>query len=64
MDLRGENVDGYVFWTRNAAPFADAFVDVAALSLPFVVQFTITGYPRPLDAHTLRADETMPQIVA
>jgi hypothetical protein len=64
VDPRGENVDGYVFWTRNAAPFADAFVDVAALSLPFVVQFTITGYPRRLDAHTLRADETMLQIVA
>ena len=62
--LRGDGVDGYVFWTRNAAPFADAFEDVAALGLPFVVQFTVTGYPRALDAHTPRAGDAVAQIVA
>ncbi|CAN0472779.1 unnamed protein product [Laminaria digitata] len=64
VPLRGERVDGYVFWTRNAAPFADAFDDVAALALPFVVQFTVTGYPRALDAHTPRAAEAVAQIAA
>ena len=48
--LRGDGVDGYVFWTRSAAPFAAAFDDVAALNLPFVVQFTVTGSSRNLDA--------------
>ena len=43
--LRGDGVDGYVFWTRNTAPFADAFDDVAALGLPIVVQFTVTRRP-------------------
>lgn len=62
--LRGDGVDGYVFWTRNAAPFAAAFDDVAALGLPFVVQFTVTGYPRALDAHTPRADDAVAQITA
>lgn len=62
--LRGEGVDGYVFWTRNAAPFAAAFDDVAALGLPFVVQFTVTGYPRGLDAHTPRAADAVAQITA
>ena len=62
--LRGDGVDGYVFWTRNAAPFADALADVAALSLPFVVQYTVTGYPRALDAHTPRAEQAIDQIKA
>ncbi|MGB0631087.1 MAG: DUF1848 domain-containing protein [Alphaproteobacteria bacterium] len=60
--LRGSGVDGFVFWTRNAAPFAAALDDVAALGLPFVVQFTVTGYPRALDAHTVRPDEAVGQI--
>lgn len=60
--LRGAGVDGFVFWTRNARPFAAAFDDVTALDLPFVVQFTVTGYPRPLDAHTIRAEDAVRQI--
>lgn len=61
--LRGDGVDGYVFWTRNAAPFTAGFDDVAALGLPFVVQFTVTGYPRVLDPYTPRADDAIAQIV-
>jgi hypothetical protein len=64
VSLRGDGVDGYVFWTRNAAPFADAFDDVAALSLPFVVQYTVTGYPRCIDAHTPRAEDAVSAIGA
>lgn len=60
--LRGDGVDGYVFWTRNAAPFAAALDDVAALGLPFIVQFTVTGYPRGLDAHTPRAADAAAQV--
>lgn len=64
VSLAAPECDGFVFWTRNAAPFSAAFDDVAALGLPFVVQFTVTGYPRALDAHTLRADDTVAQIRA
>lgn len=62
--LRGDDVDGYVFWTRNAAPFAAALDDVAALRLPFAIQFTVTGYPRAIDAHTPRAEDAVAQIRA
>lgn len=62
--LRGDGVDGFVFWTRNAAPFAEAFDDVVAFDLPFFVQFTVTGYPRALDAHTPRAADAIAQIKA
>lgn len=62
--LRGDGVDGYVFWTRNAAPFAAALDDVAALDLPFVVQYTVTGYPRAIDAHTPRSEDAVAHIAA
>jgi len=42
-------VDGFVFWTRNARPFLDGLEAVAARGFPFVVQHTITGYPRALE---------------
>jgi hypothetical protein len=49
VPLTGPAVDGYVFWTRNVAPFGAALEALAARGLPFVVQFTVTGYPRALE---------------
>ena len=48
--VRLNQADGFVFWTRNAAPFLDVLDGLAARATPFVVQYTITGYPRPLEA--------------
>jgi CTP:molybdopterin cytidylyltransferase MocA len=53
VDLRPDAVDGYVFWTRNARPFARALDAVAAQGTPFVVQYTIIGYPRSIDANVI-----------
>ena len=49
VPLAGPELDGFVFWTRNIGPFQEALVEVAAQHIPFVVQYTITGYPRALD---------------
>ncbi len=48
--LNREAVDGFVFWTRNPAPFRAALVEAAGQGFPFVVQMTVTGYPRELEA--------------
>lgn len=53
VDLRPEAVDGYVFWTRNARPFARALAAVASQRKPFVVQYTILGYPRAIDTNVI-----------
>jgi hypothetical protein len=53
VDLRPDAVDGYVFWTRNARPFSRALAAVAAQGKPFVVQYTIIGYPRAIDANVI-----------
>ncbi|MCG8354048.1 MAG: DUF1848 domain-containing protein [Kiloniellales bacterium] len=50
MSLVPGDIDGFVFWTRNARPFRPALEAVAAACLPFVVHYTVTGYPRPLEA--------------
>lgn len=47
--LTAEALDGFVFWTRNAAPFAAALAEVDRRDVPFTVQYTITGYPRALE---------------
>lgn len=62
--VRLDTADGFVFWTRNAAPFMAALDDVAARGIPFVVQFTITGYPRAIDAATVQPDRAVAQVRA
>lgn len=49
VDLTPETVDGFVFWTRNAGPFMGCLADVKRMGFPFVVTYTITGYPRALE---------------
>ncbi len=53
VPLDRASVAGFVFWTRNSAPFLPALEEVAERGFPFVLHTTITGYPRPLDAATL-----------
>ncbi len=50
--LRGPDVDGFVFWTRNARPFFPVLESLAQDGVPFVVQYTITGYPDAIDTAT------------
>ena len=49
VDLRPAAVDGFVFWTKNLTPFLPCLDEVSALGYPFVVQYTINGYPRELE---------------
>lgn len=59
VPLGRHDVDGFVFWTRNLAPFLDRLETVAACGFPFVVQYTVTGYPRELDAATIAAEQAV-----
>ena len=62
VSLRAEDVSGIVFWTRNFAPLMDRLAPVTERGWPFVVQFTVTGYPRPLEPSTIRAEDAAAQI--
>lgn len=49
VDLTPAAVDGFVFWTRNLGPFAAGLAAVEALGIPYMVTFTATALPRPLE---------------
>lgn len=57
-------VDGFVFWTRNAQPFAGALRLVRAAGLPFMVQYTVTGYPRTLERSVVEPERAVADIRA
>ncbi len=52
VSLRREDVQGYVFWSRNYQPFLDKEI-LQTLENPFICHLTITGYPRELDQATI-----------
>jgi hypothetical protein len=49
VSLRRDDVDGLVFWTKNMGPFLDPLGEIYRCGLPFVVQYTINGYPAALE---------------
>jgi hypothetical protein len=59
VSLLPEDVEGFVFWTRNLGPFESRLERVAELSRPFTVQYTITGYPRELERTVVAADRSV-----
>ncbi|MFP6732274.1 MAG: DUF1848 domain-containing protein [Rhodospirillales bacterium] len=56
VSLGKDAVDGFVFWTRNAAPFGAVLKSVAGAGYPFILHYTITGYPKQLDLATMPTD--------
>ena len=62
VSLRPGDVDGIVFWTRNFAPLMDRLTPVVDRGWPFVVQFTVTGYPRLLEPSVIRAADAAAQV--
>jgi len=63
VSLRAVDVDGFVFWTRNAIPFEPHLPSIAAHA-PFYMQFTVTGYPRPLEQSVVSPDRAITNIQA
>jgi hypothetical protein len=59
VSLLPEDVDGFVFWTKNLAPFEKRLERVAELGHPFTIQYTITGYPRELERTVVYADRSV-----
>ncbi|MGC9516015.1 DUF1848 family protein [Methanocrinis sp.] len=55
VSLAREDVDGFVFWTRNLGPFLGRLERVRDFGRPFTVQQTITGYPRELEPSVVDA---------
>jgi hypothetical protein len=61
VSLREGEVDGFVFWSRNMAPLAPHLATVRRRA-PFIVQYTLTGYPRALESSVIDATRAIAQI--
>lgn len=53
VSLVRDDVDAFVFWTRNIRPFFSGLETLQGLGYPFTVQFTITGYPAELETSVI-----------
>lgn len=62
VSLKPADVDGIVFWTRNFAPLIERLCPVEERGWPFVVQYTVTGYPRLLEPSVIAAEDAAAQI--
>lgn len=62
--LARPDVDGFYFWTKNLAPFLGALDVVARRGDPFVVNYTINGYPSQLEPAVPPAEASIKAIRA
>jgi len=56
VSLLSEDVDGIVFWTKNINPFIHVLDELYVRDYSFVVQFSITGYPKQLESSVPATD--------
>lgn len=61
VSLAPGDVDGFVLWTRNLRPLLP-HLDRLRQVAPFVVQFTITGYPRALETSVIAVADAVAQL--
>jgi len=59
VSLRPEHVAGFVFWTKELAPFLPQLDQVSARGWPFVVQYTINDAPRLIEPNTPPLEHTL-----
>lgn len=57
--LDRRSVTGFVFWTKNVGPFLKYLPEVRERGFPFVVQYTINGYPRALETSVVDAQQSV-----
>ena len=62
VDLGPESVDAFVFWTKNIGPFMPMLKQVNNLKYPFMVQYTINGYPRSLETSVVNPERSIQQL--
>ncbi|MEQ9327254.1 MAG: DUF1848 domain-containing protein, partial [Rhodospirillales bacterium] len=62
VSLARQDVDAFVFWTRNAAPMLDDFARLHDEGTPFTVTMSILGYPKQLDARVIDTDTAIAQL--
>lgn len=59
VSLSSDEVDGFVFWTKNIGPFMKHLPEIRSRGFPFVVQHTINAYPKSLEYAVVHAKRSV-----
>lgn len=59
VSLAPDDVNGFVFWTKNVGPFLRHLREVQRTGFPFLVQHTINGYPRLLEQSVVDGEKSV-----
>ncbi len=59
VSLRHEDVDGFVFWTKNLTPFIHNLQTIKEQGYAFIVQYSINNYPRTLEISVVNAEQSI-----
>lgn len=62
VSLLPKDVDGIVLWTKNIGPIIQSLQLVSEMGHHFIVQYTITGYPRELELAVINADRSIDHV--
>ncbi len=63
VSLSPDDVDVFVFWTRNPRPMMSRLEELDRLGFHYYFQFTLVGYPRLLDQNTPSLDTSAANFV-
>jgi hypothetical protein len=59
VSLQPADVAAYLFWSRNYGPFMPTLSELRAGKESFVLQMTLTGYPRTIEPHCIAAESAI-----
>jgi hypothetical protein len=60
VSLRREDVDAFVFWSRDPRPFLCHLAEIDERGYPYYFLITLTGYPRALEPAVPAVDAALP----
>ena len=60
VSMRDEDVLGYLFWTKHAKPFHQQLKRLNDRGLPWVMQYTVTGYAKSVETNI----PDLPRVIA
>jgi hypothetical protein len=59
VSLKKQDVDAFVFWSRDPRPFMEHLPEIERRGYPYYFLITVTGYPRLLEPATPRLEEAV-----
>jgi hypothetical protein len=60
VSLKREDVDAFVFWSRDPRPFMGYLPEIDRGGYPYYFLITLTGYPRVLEPSVPAVDDALP----